>query len=371
MEPKAASYYSRATGQREREKSKDSAQSRRPVSQQRLASPSAQQAYQQASPISSSPRLRAKALMYRGPPPPAPASIKPPDWPPPPPANHYVPPEDSSSDDEEAYLEPPLRPLPARLIEEVTLPAHDPALAKLYDADPTLAATLQARMRQISLQTRLVVATPPPSPPPLEVDDAEAHASEIELQVQDEARSLAPAPTAVLFRGLSRPDVGRHLMSNRSKLGLRITPRMVLPGSSRRRQKEPSKMPPAAAAAPAELRATTSASAFLPKSMRIGNGVGACGSSASLGVVAKDDGTGHYGAHLRGLKEIGSVPTSPIQANHSPNASLGGGTVAAYKAEMVATSPEDWVANAFAVCAEAVATSTGWLTSIAAHHANR
>ena len=308
MEPKAASYYSRATGQREREKSKDSSQSRRPVSQQRLASPSAQQAYQ-ASPISSSPRLRAKALMYRGPPPPAPASIKPPDWPPPPPANHYVPPEDSSSDDEEAYLEPPLA---AACQADRRSHASARPRAKLYDADPTLAATLQARMRQISLQTRLVVATPPPSPPPLEVDDAEAHASEIELQVQDEARSLAPAPTAVLFRGLSRPDVGRHLMSNRSKLGLRITPRMVLPGSSRRRQKEPSKMPPAAAAAPAELRATTSASAFLPKSMRIGNGVGACGSSASLGVVAKDDGTGHYGAHLRGLKEIGSVPTSPI-----------------------------------------------------------
>ena len=133
--------------------------------------------------------------------------------------------------------------------------------------------TLIPRSRRLSklacgnpAKTRLVVATPPPSPPPLEVDDAEAHASEIELQVQDEARSLAPAPTVVLFRGLSRPDVGRHLMSNRSKLGLRITPRMVLPEAPG--EGEDGKMPPAAAAAPAELRATTSASAFLPKSMR-------------------------------------------------------------------------------------------------------
>jgi hypothetical protein len=148
--------------------------------QQRPPSPStarhstpAPPAMQAASPVrllAGSPRARAKARADGEVDAGAPRRLPPRR----PPSSAYLPPESSSEDDEDDFpYEAPIIPLPERLVEKVTPPAFDPALSKLRAIDPRLAAQLQARMRQVTIQTRLVVATPPPSPPPSSVHDWE------------------------------------------------------------------------------------------------------------------------------------------------------------------------------------------------------
>lgn len=93
-----------------------------------------------------------------------------------------------------------------------------------------------------------------------------------------------PAPAAGgndLFRGLHRPVIPRApTESSRPKIGFRITPRMVLPSSARRKQHQKA-TDGAAAPIPSTLHSTTSATAFLPRSMRVGHGIGAYAPAAS------------------------------------------------------------------------------------------
>jgi hypothetical protein len=100
----------------------------------------------------------------------------------------------------------------------------------------------------------------------------------------EHVQAASPATTDV-FRGLHRPAVARPpIESSRTKIGFRITPRMVLPSSARWKKSESAAYAPVSA----ELHITTSATAFLPRSMRVGHGIGAyaCTSGVPTGAGA-------------------------------------------------------------------------------------